>query len=104
MAHSHKLYTSSATQKPENKYLEECTFMVTSNAGNNKMCLGVHEESDIFARFNQIWIFSRHIFTGVITWKLHEILSTERRVDKCGQTQQTKQLFLPTVLTHLIKV
>jgi hypothetical protein len=56
MAHSHKLYKSFATQTPETNHLEECTFMVTNNAGNNKMYLGVHEKSDIFARFNQIWI------------------------------------------------
>jgi hypothetical protein len=40
MAHSHKLYTSFATQTPEPNYLEECTFMTANNDGNNKLYFG----------------------------------------------------------------
>jgi hypothetical protein len=98
MAHSPKLYASSATQNPENNHLEECTFMATNNAANNKSSW----KSPVFLPELTKFEFSRQIFTGVITWKLHEILSTERRADTGGQTKHTKELFLSTVFTHII--
>ena len=83
VSHSLKVFASSATVKQDTNSIEKSACMATSNVGNKKKYLGVHEKYPIFLPYLTKFRFSRQIFIGVPNWKRHEILFRGRRSVTC---------------------